>query len=558
MSSEAHWLRRTTCTCGSRFILALGGLLFFLACPLPGSAQVESDPGRASDAPPEELHLSLLDAIAEGVKSNLDVEIERHAPLIASETRIQALGAYDPTWFSDFGYSSDETPIASSLQNSNVLAERRVGGGLGLRGLFPRIGGDWEIGYVGESLETNSSIQSLSPNYDASLQANASLPLLKGFMWNEPWLEIRLSTLREVSALDEFRSQLLRVVREIEINYWLLVAAGESLRVADKSLDTARALKDQTQAQYEVGTLSKVEVTEAEAGVAEREVNRITAENAYWNAQDVLVDTVFGTRLTPLSQVRIVPSDEPEVVDYPISHELIAARAFENRPELSIARRDVEQRKLEYKFARNQRLPQLDVVGTLGYAGLAGQENSSRLIIPRDEDGDGNPDPPQPLRIDRDYSDTDDDFFSSSGAKNWSLTANFSIPIGNVQARSGARSRELELRRARTSLKRTEQSIVLEARAAIRDLVSSREGIEAAERRRLAAEEQLRAERVRLEYGDSTPFDALQRERDLVEAESQKITALQLYREAIARLDAAQGTILEDRNVLIEEARALR
>ncbi len=189
---------------------------------------------------------------------------------------------------------------------------------------------------------------------------------------------------------------------------------------------------------------------------------------------------------------------------------------------------------------------------------MAGAENDSRLIIPRDEDGDGNPDPPLPLLVDRDYSDTDDDFFSSSGAKSWSLMANFSVPIGNVQAKAGERSQALELRRARTGLIRTEQSIILESRAAIRDLISSREGIEAAERRRLAAEEQLRAERVRLEYGDSTPFDTLERERDLVEAESQKITALQLYREAIARLDAAQGTLLEDRNVLLEEARSLR
>ncbi|MCH2410822.1 TolC family protein, partial [Myxococcota bacterium] len=136
--------------------------------------------------------------------------------------------------------------------------------------------------------------------------------------------------------------------------------------------------------------------------------------------------------------------------------------------------------------------------------------------------------------------------------------ANFSVPLGNVKARSTVRSRALELRRAKTRLKRLEQAIILEARTAIRDLQSAREGIKAAERRRLAAEEQLRAEEVRLEYGESTPFDALQRERDLVEAESQKISALQRYRESIATLDAAQGTILEDRNILIEDTKKLR
>lgn len=506
----------------------------------------------------EEIKMSLLDAIARGVENNLDVEIERHAPFIAGESRIQAGGAYDPIWFGEFGYFSDETPVASSLQDSSVLAERRSSGRFGLRGLFPKFGGEWEVGYRGASLESNSSIQSLSPSYDSSLSASATLPLLRGLKWTEPWLEVRLSKIREASAFHQFRSQLVTSVKEIEINYWVLVAAEEKLKVAQKSLETAEALKQQTVIQWEVGTISKIEVIEAEAGVAEREVNLISAKNSYWRAQDVLIDRVLGPRLTPISQIKIVAIDEPDVIDYDVKYDSITQRAFEHRPELAIARRDVKQHELQETFAKHQKLPQLDLIGTLGYAGLAGKTNSSRLVIPRDENNDGITDPPRSFNVDRDFTDTDDDFFGGSGAKSWSISANISMPLRNVKARSTARSRTLELRRARTRLKRLEQTIVLEARTAIRDLESAREGIEAAERRRLAAEEQLRAERVRLEYGESTPFDALQRERDLVEAESQKISALQRYRESIAKLDATQGTILEDRNILIEDTKRLR
>ena len=99
---------------------------------------------------------------------------------------------------------------------------------------------------------------------------------------------------------------------------------------------------------------------------------------------------------------------------------------------------------------------------------------------------------------------------------------------------------------------------MLEIRDAVRNLRSAQEGIEAAERRRLAAAEQLRAERIRLEHGESTPFDVLQREEDLVDAESQKIAAVQVYRDSLAALDRGQGTILRDRNIVVEEARALR
>src|SRR4029453_2409478 len=149
-------------------------------------------------------------------------------------------------------------------------------------------------------------------------------------------------------------------------------------------------------------------------------------------------------------------------------------------------------------------------------------------------------------------------FFSSGGARSWTGGGVLSFPLGNVTARAEAQRAALELRKARTEVLRLEQSIVLEVRDAVRNMLSAQEGIEAAERRRLAAAEQFRAESIRLEHGESTPFDVLLRENDLVDAESQKIAALQIYRDSLAALDRAPGTILRDQNVLVEEARALR
>ena len=93
---------------------------------------------------------------------------------------------------------------------------------------------------------------------------------------------------------------------------------------------------------------------------------------------------------------------------------------------------------------------------------------------------------------------------------------------------------------------------------AARNLEAALRGIAASERRRVAAEEQLRAEKIRLEHGESTPFDVLQRERDLVDAESQKIGALQLYRNSVTALHRAQGTILDVRSISVSQAEILR
>ncbi len=90
-------------------------------------------------------------------------------------------------------------------------------------------------------------------------------------------------------------------------SYWGLVAARDRVRVAQKSLETARALLAQTSTQYEVGVVSQVEVVEAEAGVAQREFELIQTANTFRNAQDELIDNVLGTELSARTDLQFVP-----------------------------------------------------------------------------------------------------------------------------------------------------------------------------------------------------------------------------------------------------------
>ncbi len=527
-----------------------------------------------------ELALSLRDAIAMGIENNLDVEIVRHDPLIAEQDHRIARGAHDPSLYGTFDYASRETPVASALQASDRLVERESTGSAGLRGLVPKLGWTYDLGVTGRRIQTTSSISDLSPEYNSGVTGSLTMPILKGFLWGEAWTQVKITGLGDEIAKEEFRQQLMDVVKGIEDAYWTLAAERENRSVANKSLETSRALLDQTNAQYEVGVVSRVEVTEAEAGVADREFRQIGAGNRHENAQDTLIDAVLGPYLAPTSDLRVVPTDQPEeYTTFVLDSEESAKKAFEKRPELGVARRRLKQSRVSLKFARNQRLPQLDLVGTYGYRGLAGDTNPQPPLF-----GGGDAQvatvvdvatgttvpvsvldttPPDqrtraPINIDRSFWSSDDDFFSADGAKQWTGGAQLTIPLGNRRGRGGVTKAELELRKARTNLRRLEQQIVIDVRKAVRDLRSAQLGIEAAERRRVAAEEQHRAEQIRLEHGESTPFDVLQREEDLVEAQSQKIGALQVYHSSVAALDRAQGTILEDRGVVVEEARPLR
>jgi outer membrane protein TolC len=347
-------------------------------------------------------------------------------------------------------------------------------------------------------------------------------------------------------SLENFRRRVMDTVQEVEDAYWELIATSEQKRVAQKSLETAQALLEQTRTQYDVGVVSKVEVVEAEAGVADRDFNLIVAVNRYRTAQDRLINLILGPGLTADSKLHVEPTDPPkDYVVYDVDPEEATKRAFEQRPELKLADDAIERQKLELKFAKNQRLPGLDIQFNYGNRGLSGTQNPN--IVP------GAQLPPE-----GNYGDTLDNFLTSTAADEVSARALLTIPIPNTAARSRVSETELALRRATVEKRRLEQSIILEIRKAVRDLNSAQQGIEAAQRASEASAEQLRAERIRLEYGESTPFDVLLREEDLVTAESQRITALRVYHGSVTALDRAQGTLLEDRGIVLEDALPLR
>lgn len=531
-----------------------------LASPGRAESDAATEPAASESGAPTlhgSLRLSLADAIAMGLENNLDVEIQRFSPLIAEESYRSSWGAYDPRATGEIGRSESSLPAGNAL--SGVPFDKRdvTDGSAGVAGLLPFLNATYAIDYAASDTTVNAIFASNSPQYDSGLTFSGSVPLLKNLVWNQAWTNVRVSQERLGAAQEDFRKSVMDTTQGIEAAYWTLVARAEQERVAAKSFDTARALLEQVETQYEVGVVSRVEVVEAEAGVAEREVAFIEAENAHRAAQDELIDRVLGPHLTAVSMLHVEPTDSPDAfVAYEVDVANAVDRAFENRPEIQSAEHEVELREVQLRFARNQRLPQLDVQGSYGVTGLRGAGNTipnlredplvigdETITIPPTGSGVG---------------DANDDFFGSRGGDQWTVRGVLSFPLGNVSGRHDASRAALELRRASTQLRRLRQSIILEVRNGARDLLSAQQRIEAAERRRAAAAEQLRAERVRLEHGESTPFEVLQRERDLVDAESQKISALQQYHTSEASLLRAQGTILEARNVVIDDVRELR
>lgn len=491
--------------------------------------------------------IGIEEAVAMAIQNNLSVEVERFGPLIAEATAKAAWGAYDPTVSGDYLYDVSKSLNVSPFSIVPINRDRTDGGSAGLTQLIPYLGASLDARFSSNSFMTRNSFAVYEQQYNTNFFVTATVPLLRNVVWNQNWTNVKLAGAQDEAAEQQFRQALMDTVQSTVNQYWGLVAARDRVRVSQKSLETARALLDQTRTQYEVGVVSQVEVVEAEAGVANREFELIQSANQFRNAQDILIDAVLGTRLKPMTDLQLVPtSDLTAHAVSRIDVEADVAQAFQKRPELMLAQNAIDQSEMNLKFAKGQRLPQLDLVGRYGYVGIAGRPNSNIAI--------GNVVPPNPPQR-RDYSDSYDGFFQGNGYDNYRVQGLLSVPIPNTRGRKLVDRSQFDLRRSQSSRIRLEQEIILQIRAATRTLLAAAQGIEAAERRRLAAEEQLRAERIRLEHGESTPFEVLQREEDLVEAESQKINALQTFYAAETALDRARGTILEAHAIEVDAVR---
>jgi len=502
------------------------------------------------ETPDDVLQLSLSRAIELGLENNLGVQVRRYGPLIADEEVDIAWGAYDPIWESEIGWRNDHFVNATVFDPNPIIYQKTLDGSGGFVGQLPLLGTEYSAKLYSQRITTSRSTQQLSPEYRSLTEFALRQPFLRDLIWNRPWTQVKVSGIIQASAREQFRLELMNIVAAIIDSYWLLIADHQDLGIARKSLETSQALLEQTRTQYDVGVISRVEVTEAEAGVADREFNLIVAENAFRESQDRLVTLVLGEQLRPASTLAIEPTDRADdYVTYDIDLENATQVAFENRPELILAEQDIERLELEEKFAKNQRLPYLDVIGTYTYEGLSGAQNDDNNPCPFTDPMCADP----PFAPTQSYGDSYNNWFDYDGGGSWSIRGFFSIPIPNTTARARATQASIELRQARTQRRRVELDIILEVRTAARNIKSSQEGIEAAERRVAAAAEQLRAEEIRLEYGESTPFDVLLREEDLVEAEGQKTNAYLSYRTSVTALDRRQGTILRNQNIVIDD-----
>jgi outer membrane protein len=176
------------------------------------------------------------------------------------------------------------------------------------------------------------------------------------------------------------------------------------------------------------------------------------------------------------------------------------------------------------KFRRNQLFPQLDLVGSIGYAAQA--RNGS-------------------------YGDVFDQLADRDNPV-WSVGAELRVPLTRRQDRYNFKSAKAQAEQLKLTFKRSEQQIMVDIENAVSLTKINLQRVEATRQEREFAEAAMDAEEKKLEVGKSTSFIVLQLQRDLTAARSSEINALAEYNKALSQLSLSEGSVFDRHSINVD------
>jgi len=560
------------------------------------------------------IYLSLSDAIALAIENNLDVELQRFNMPTAESEVLRAKGGGLLRGFSynlaeaPVGVGGPSSPLVTTAASSTlaagsvptnpselgVLAEQQTN--LSISGTLPlstgpplpqfdpaitgqlnflhqslpetspRVAGSnalttnttlANVGYsqgfgpgtqlgvnFDNSRETlNSTSSAYNPFTTSSFGFTVTQPLLRGFGLSVNRRFIRIAKNERKIADLLLRQQLIATVYGIVRLYTDLVALYEDVKVKEDTLTAAQRLYSDTKAQVEEGTQAQIELTRANAQVFAIRQDLINARGLL-EEQEAIVKNVITRRSAnqpDILNARIVPTDSlnmPENDNLPTLQSLLAD-AFDKRPDLKQAGVQVENSQISLEGSRNELLPQLDLVGSAQNSGLAGQQNPiGPLADPTFTGGYG----------------TALEQLATRKYPTYGIGLQLNLPLRNRIAQADVARDEIQTRQTEIRLQQLRNQAQLEVEDALVAMRKARASYEAALQTQALQQESLEAEQSKFQVGASTSFFIIQYESYLAQARSTVVVAKGAYLKALAALQRAVGSILDDHQVAIDLA----
>jgi len=521
-------------------------LILFLSGPVPAQqpAEKKADPqGQNIPIENNQIKLGLKSTLVLGLKNNLDIAFQSYNPQIVGTGIERAESLYDTRLTTDFNKQQSRQQVGNLLVSGVSLPTVRQqywNLNSGVQKKFTP-GTSAELKLTNQQYITDLTTQGLVPMYKSELVLSLTQPLLRDFGIDIGTSQIRIANLNLQMSAQQFRKSAMDIMYRIELFYWNLYFQNADLKSKEISLKLAQDLLHEIKIKIDAGTLAPVEIYQAEQNVAARQEDIIVTKRRVKDAEDFLKSALNLYEKPQYWNVSIIPEDSPDLTEvHPQLDECIKT-ALEKRPDFISNKLDLKASNIQVKYSKNQTLPRIDLIGSIGTSGMAGRPQITQGIYG-----------PFTGLAKSPWSGHWDDVYDSLGSRDYYsyvIGIKLEIPLENKLARSNYAQAKLQEAQAVTELKLKEVTIINEVRDAVREVETNLQRLVTARAILKFSQETLAAETKKYEVGMSTQRDVLDFQDRLQRAMSNMALTESDYSRSVSNLARVKGILFEEKGL---------
>jgi outer membrane protein len=474
--------------------------------------------------------------VLKGLEGNFSLRIGRMEVVNSTDRVTISLGSFAPRLTSAIRYRESERAqnrqqLFASDVNSPIFEEKVSSLEVRLEDRFA-YGTQVALSTTTSRLDntSNRSINTTTftfpifyPEFQTTTQLEVVQPLLKNRGVQTNLAATNLARSEGLGAHYQLRSELERTIAQVLIAFAETEFGLANLKVKEDAVQLAEDLIDQNRRRVDEGVMSPIDVTQAEARLAEAMEEVVSARTFVAERENRLleltgVDFAFGQK----APIRGTVSDVlavPEKDRIAIGQSMLASN-----PIYLAALERAEAEGIRVAYAKNQLLPQLDLEATIGANGLRDSFSGS-------------------------YED-----FSNRDQLDWSAGLVFSMPLNRSADRAQLSLAKRVKAQALMAAKQTEVQLLILLDNSMREVEAAQERIGFANEAVRLAAEALRSEERRLVSGLTTSYNVLNQQRDLSFARTRALASeVELFR-AVTQLYVVTGSLSEQLNINVTVA----
>jgi len=492
----------------NRFLLPISSLFLLLIFLFSGLGKSQTIPNKPNlqesnfdgqlilNNSSQELPLRLDDAVYLALQNNRDLKIAYLQRILDQKQLAETESQFNPTFTPQLSLNFNKNQAGNNTNNDITTA---LGANFNLK--IPT-GGNLSLTWQGQNLLSGTSSLSDTNTLSQSVNLNFSQPLLKDFGRELNTLSIKRSRLTENANILNMKNTISQTITNTILSYRNLLLAQERLKIEQLSFTNAKKDLERLQALFEFGRISKNDLVQRQADIAQQEVNLVNTQSSLEQAIYELIKIIDLPTTKKL--IAIETPTPPTSLNLPAFTEMLELAKTNNTGYLA-AVNAVENTKFGIAEAKNQQ--KLDLKLNLSY----GFNSAS----------------------------------NAQSANNIGSSLILNREFGNLSQNNILVKSEISLQNANYTLAKTQDNLNEELKNKIRNVKDTFKQVELAQQARKLAEAKIinAKERMRLSSNISMT-DIINFEKSLVDAQNQELNAIINHLNSITQLEQFLGITL--------------